>query len=541
MSIDYPVTFPCASRVEGHSADLFTGVVRTPMQAGNSRQRRSHHALPHQISLVFIVKQTAYAEWLKWVNEHAWDEWVSMNLPGLAASDAGVNTAPILVRFCTDLSTELLDVFRLWYWRVRVDCEYMPDPELLAPPPPPLQLSAQWNTADQGRQNRTLTFANNQRIAIRSAPVTANGGSVRAVKSNGGSGKYYVELEPTAFVASPTYWSFGLLSAGITLDADPTNEASVGYLVIFGNGAVYYDLPGGGATPLSLGTMTGTPPIADGDKIGLAWTVGTGVDIYRNGALVKSVAYTSTAQHFPWFGQGNTVIGATSNTPGATCTLRAIPLDFAYPPPAGFTAWAPTETTYTTPTCWDLTSLVQSAAGTLSFVELDRRAIKDASGTNYAIVRAIAGAAKSAGKWYFEVHTVVPCVQPFANNAGVCKLDAVLAANWTTQAAGSVMFNNGQGQFVTPGSAAVVSGKVWGTVHNHCLGICYEPGVSFATTLDGSVMTATVALGAGNWVPCIGLGWSSAAAQVSAADCSLRIRTGSDLWYAPPAGYTALS
>jgi hypothetical protein len=67
VSIPYPSTLPCASRIEGHSATIFAGLVRTPMQAGNTRQRRSHHAIPHQISLAFVMHQTKYAEWLDWV------------------------------------------------------------------------------------------------------------------------------------------------------------------------------------------------------------------------------------------------------------------------------------------------------------------------------------------------------------------------------------------------------------------------------------------------------------------------------------------
>ena len=137
--IVYPASFPCASRVEGHSASQFAGLVRSPMEAGNSRQRRSHRVLPHQITLAFVMPQPDYAAWLTWVNAHAWDDWVQMNLPGLTAGHAGTDTAPILVRFCTDLRSELLPAHGLWYWRVRVDCEYQPtDADLALPVPPPV-------------------------------------------------------------------------------------------------------------------------------------------------------------------------------------------------------------------------------------------------------------------------------------------------------------------------------------------------------------------------------------------------------------------
>jgi hypothetical protein len=124
--VTYPVQFPCASRVEGHSAAISAGLVRTPMEAGNTRQRRAQRVLPHQISLVFVIDQALYAGWLAWVNANAWDDWLTMKLPGLAASRLGTDTAPVAVRFMSDLQAELMPVYRLWFWRVRVSAEYMP-------------------------------------------------------------------------------------------------------------------------------------------------------------------------------------------------------------------------------------------------------------------------------------------------------------------------------------------------------------------------------------------------------------------------------
>lgn len=126
MSTTYPSGLPCVSRVEGHSASIDAGLVRTPMGAGNSRQRRTHRNLPHLLSLVFIIPQDQYNYWLSWVNTFAWDDWISINLPGLKAGDLRKDTTPTLVRFCSDLQADLLPVHRLWYWRVRVSAEYMP-------------------------------------------------------------------------------------------------------------------------------------------------------------------------------------------------------------------------------------------------------------------------------------------------------------------------------------------------------------------------------------------------------------------------------
>lgn len=125
MTTAYPGSFPCPSR-NPHSAAASAGLVRTPMEAGNTRQRRAQRVLPTQIELSFTINQAQYASWLAWVNAHAWDEWVTMNLPGLRASQARTTTQATPVRFMSDLSVELLNVHRLWYWRVNVSAEYLP-------------------------------------------------------------------------------------------------------------------------------------------------------------------------------------------------------------------------------------------------------------------------------------------------------------------------------------------------------------------------------------------------------------------------------
>lgn len=129
MTTAYPQDFPCPSRVEGHSAAIDLGLVRTPMSGGNTRQRRSFRNLPHLLSLTFLIEQGTWASWLAWVNAHAWEEWIDLPLPGVQASNAGLKVAPTPVRFCSDLQTELVPVHRLWYWRVRVTAEFRPRPE----------------------------------------------------------------------------------------------------------------------------------------------------------------------------------------------------------------------------------------------------------------------------------------------------------------------------------------------------------------------------------------------------------------------------
>jgi hypothetical protein len=133
--LTYPASLPCVSRTDGPSAVAHAAVVRTPMEAGNTRQRRAHRVLPHRLALSFDIAQDEFAAWLTWCNENAWADFFWLKLPGLIASRAGVNAAPVPVRFVSDLSRELWRGRGLWGWRVRVEVEYQPTPPDLASVP----------------------------------------------------------------------------------------------------------------------------------------------------------------------------------------------------------------------------------------------------------------------------------------------------------------------------------------------------------------------------------------------------------------------
>lgn len=150
----YPPLLPCVSRIEGHSATIFAGLVRTPMEAGNTRQRRTHRVLPHRLSLVFVMAQEVYAAWLAWVNENAFDQWILMSLPGDLAARAGTPTAPTPVRFVSDVTAELMPADRLWYWRCRVEAEWLPSAADLGPAP-----FGPWILADRSTQPTTWPAA----------------------------------------------------------------------------------------------------------------------------------------------------------------------------------------------------------------------------------------------------------------------------------------------------------------------------------------------------------------------------------------------
>jgi hypothetical protein len=135
MSLVYPSDLPCPSRIEGYSAAVSAGLVRTPMEAGNTRQRRAQRVLPHQIALVFVMPQDKLADWLTWVNAYAFDNFFTMNLPGLLAGRHGGDTVATPVRFMSDIALQLRPVHRLWYWNAQVSAEWLPLAADLAPMP----------------------------------------------------------------------------------------------------------------------------------------------------------------------------------------------------------------------------------------------------------------------------------------------------------------------------------------------------------------------------------------------------------------------
>ena len=122
---EWPKNFPCPL-IEGHGAEAYAAVLRTPFQAGNTRQRRIHRQLPHALKLQWVFKQDDYGLALNWMNVKAWD-WFSINLPGPLAGLKKVPTCPHTIRFISDLATDLIRGEKGYYWRVSVTAEWLPE------------------------------------------------------------------------------------------------------------------------------------------------------------------------------------------------------------------------------------------------------------------------------------------------------------------------------------------------------------------------------------------------------------------------------
>lgn len=138
--IRYPPGFPLPDRQPyGIAADM--GVVRSPMAAGNARQRRLYRHMPQQFQLSFHLHTSELYQWQYWVNLYAYD-WFALPLASMFAPPAnwspdGIQPAgqisPHIARFISDLSISM-DGYD-WFG-VTVAAEVSPDMLAFVPRPP---------------------------------------------------------------------------------------------------------------------------------------------------------------------------------------------------------------------------------------------------------------------------------------------------------------------------------------------------------------------------------------------------------------------
>jgi hypothetical protein len=123
--INWPKDFPCPL-IDGFGAEAYAAVLRTPFQGGNTRQRRIHRQLPHAMQLTWVFKQDDYGLVLNWMNIKAWD-WFTIDLPGPLAGLKRVQTCAHIIRFISDLKSELIRGKEGYYWKVSVTAEWLPE------------------------------------------------------------------------------------------------------------------------------------------------------------------------------------------------------------------------------------------------------------------------------------------------------------------------------------------------------------------------------------------------------------------------------
>lgn len=122
--MNWPTTLPCPL-IRGYGTEAVSSVVRTPFQAGNTKQRRLHKQLPHTMSLSWVFSQAQYEDAVRWMNVNGW-QWFTIDLPSALAGLRGKQIVPHSVRFISDFSSRLIRANAGWYWEVAVTAEWVP-------------------------------------------------------------------------------------------------------------------------------------------------------------------------------------------------------------------------------------------------------------------------------------------------------------------------------------------------------------------------------------------------------------------------------
>lgn len=128
-------------QVKPYSYAVDMGLLRTPMEGGNTRQRRLYRTMPTLWALEFIMHAVDLFDWQTWADANGYD-WFQIDLQSMYSGAAGKMTSPHLVRFTTDLQMENI----MYGWiRVRVSAELSPfQATLFGAPPAPGPAQSNW-------------------------------------------------------------------------------------------------------------------------------------------------------------------------------------------------------------------------------------------------------------------------------------------------------------------------------------------------------------------------------------------------------------
>jgi hypothetical protein len=132
VTVNFPSTLPCVSRIDGYAMTAAAACLRTPFEAGNTRQRRMHARLPMEIALAWRVRNVDLYPLVSWLNVYGFD-WFNLKLAGLEASQANVYAMSIAVRLMSDLRVQLAQFHRDNWWTVAASAEYQAPPLALVP------------------------------------------------------------------------------------------------------------------------------------------------------------------------------------------------------------------------------------------------------------------------------------------------------------------------------------------------------------------------------------------------------------------------
>ena len=133
----YPDTLPCPL-IDGFGADIASGVLRSGLELGSARQRRTNRALVHTYQLTFVIKQVKdFGDWMTWVNANGF-RWFTMKLPGALAGSHNEQIFDNTIRFIGPIQSTVIRAVDGYHWRVSVAAEFV------------------WSAADHGQHIDTL-------------------------------------------------------------------------------------------------------------------------------------------------------------------------------------------------------------------------------------------------------------------------------------------------------------------------------------------------------------------------------------------------
>lgn len=211
--------------------------------------------------------------------------------------------------------------------------------------PNSLYMATAWNPADAGANGVyqqspfPAVYSNGNRTLTRNNLGGSNfNPGVRGNTSRGGVAgqKWWLgfRVESMGTSTQPAAQTIGLLDSNPNLFTSDMISNAGTYLIGSLAGSFYMT----GQTPngsLSGGTVVPT------DVLYAAWTVGTGVDWYRNSnnVIELSCPVTDLGPWFPFVGFGLSLFDTDATHTGESVSVLGIAATQPLPPPAGFTPW----------------------------------------------------------------------------------------------------------------------------------------------------------------------------------------------------------
>jgi hypothetical protein len=130
MPEKYPLTLP-QPLLTPYGVEVDSGLLRTPMDGGLSRQRRLYDVMPHAFTLEFVVPRNQLYSWQDWINRYGYD-YIEMDLVSWLSVNQDCSTH--YVRLTTNIAYEMLDSGR--HVRARMGAELSPAQVSNYSPPP---------------------------------------------------------------------------------------------------------------------------------------------------------------------------------------------------------------------------------------------------------------------------------------------------------------------------------------------------------------------------------------------------------------------